>query len=284
MTDTYQQNQALYRYSRLQNQAEKESRHARVLKDTLFIVTICILVLTLLLLKKTYDVRNRKKEVRRKEEELTKSYLRLSELVKQQERLEELQSAQNIENRQLRHNVEELKKDYDKQLTEMERTNKEQTSIMQNKDSALLEILYEKRLEIESMKGQILKLERQLGKTRNTDADSQLLDSRIINDVKEQLKHSPHCLSEKQWVEMNGLFEDALPTLYEYIRNVYPDIRKEELMVVFFTRCFFLPYQISILTGKKISAVSMIKKRLNMKLFNDKDGGTKAFDDYIRNF
>ena len=94
----------------------------------------------------------------------------------------------------------------------------------------------------------------------------------LINKVK-----SKCCGIKDDWKELYKFVSKELPELAEYKDT----LKNGEYEICVLVRLGFAPSEIGILTGRKLSDIANIRKRLLLKLSN-REGSAKDFDIYMK--
>lgn len=254
-TDNYRDNianelrhvQGLYNYNRNQKIAQEKSEEAR---QTMKLVWTLFVILTFVVVSCIYIFII----VRQKRKLLWERY------VQDQEELENLQETV-LKLEQEKHDLEDNLK----------------------RNDELSKAIEEEKAEIVLLKNRIQYYEKKNSKSNKIKAEQHLQSLPIYKRMRLLAEKPVSIPTEADWDELKDSFYNIIPNLFAFIDerpSVLSDIEYRICMLIWLK---FLPSEIANLLGISIINVSVIRKRLLKKLF-DEDGSAKVFDVKIREF
>ena len=298
-TADFQRNQAIYNFTRYQQQAAEQKHQAEKTKSywlitlslSILFVSICVIIIIVL--------RNKKKRINLLKEDLHSKYGELVLAKKELTKLLAVKETKLSENETTIARITSKEKDMSEEIlneknknmalikqiqhidSEVSRLSQEKESVLsewKKKESVLQEIITQKKKEIDNKEKQIAYLKNALGIKHDSEYDEKIESSHIVINLKKELYSSEFVLSNQQWESLKESIDNLFPDIQKLLREIYPEIRLDEEKILYLTKATFKPGQIAFLMQMKSSAVSMSKKRLLEKLFGIKNGSTKDFD------
>ncbi len=171
-----------------------------------------------------------------------------------------------MENREYRENIKLLKQ-----------TKEELSVLLKKYEGEIGQLIREKSEAVDSLQKKISeyaqKQKAQYNKKKNVDISNSLIVMRL-HHLAEKVMAPP---SFEDWKDLYLYVSKEIPELAEF-KDV---LNNGEYEVCVLVRLGFAPSEISVLTGRKLSDIANIRKRLLVKIAN-REGSAKDFDNYMR--
>lgn len=185
---------------------------------------------------------------------------------KENERMQKEWHEMELENRRYRENIKMLKQ-----------TKDDLNVLLRQYEGEIGQLVKEKTIAVENLQKRISEYDKNSREQYRKKKNVELSNSSIVmrfHYLAEKVMASP---TFNEWKDLYKFVSKELPELAEYKDT----LKNGEYEICVLVRLGFAPSEIGILTGRKLSDVANIRKRLLLKLAN-REGSAKDFDIYMK--
>lgn len=185
---------------------------------------------------------------------------------KENERMQKEWHEMELENRKHRENIRMLKQ-----------TKEDLNVLLRQYEGEIEQLVKEKTAAVEDLQRKISEYDKNSQERYRKKKNVELYNSSIVirfHYFAEKVMASP---AFDDWKELYKFVSKELPELAEYKDT----LKNGEYEICVLVRLGFAPSEIGILTGRKLSDIANIRKRLLLKLSN-REGSAKDFDVYMK--
>ena len=185
---------------------------------------------------------------------------------KENERMQKEWHEMELENRKHRENIRMLKQ-----------TKEDLDVLLRQYEGEIEQLVKEKTAAVEDLQRKISEYDKNSQERYRKKKNVELYNSSIVirfHYFAEKVMASP---AFDDWKELYKFVSKELPELAEYKDT----LKNGEYEICVLVRLGFAPSEIGILTGRKLSDIANIRKRLLLKLSN-REGSAKDFDVYMK--
>lgn len=178
--------------------------------------------------------------------------------------------------------------EYRQTLEKLREAQKELTELRMLAELQSVEQLEEKNKRIKKLEGDILIYQNQIKKYQQTKSDKdaakledRLVEAEIVLHLKDLVeKNPPEKAFREDFKQLRFLINEEIPVFYSTLNTPHYTLTTSEYEICLLIRCHFLPSAISKLTGISDDNIAKIRRRLLLKIYEEK-GSPKDFDSRV---
>ena len=165
---------------------------------------------------------------------------------------------------------------YKMNIAEMERTKAELGVLFTNKQDEINRLIDEKTTEMMILQQRLQKYEKKISSKKTSKGVEALAHKPIVKKLRQCVTKEMRSMTSDECNELKELFNK-----YKPLAKLESTLKDTEYEICLLVKLEFTPSEISILTQRKLSDISNIRKRLLQKM-TGVEGSSKDFDNYIK--
>ena len=165
---------------------------------------------------------------------------------------------------------------YKMNIAEMERTKAELGVLFTNKQDEINRLIDEKTTEMMILQQRLQKYEKKISSKKTSKGVEALAHKPIVKKLRQCVTKEMRSMTSDECNELKELFNK-----YKPLAKLESTLKDTEYEICLLVKLEFTPSEISILTQRRLSDISNIRKRLLQKM-TGVEGSSKDFDNYIK--
>ena len=171
-----------------------------------------------------------------------------------------------------------LKSNYAHEKQNLEKT---KNDLLKLKDEEYSQLEEEKNMALAEHERRIQEYENLLHIRKNKVTKEELEATNIYHRINYVLKSPKGEMKRNDWVDLEKMFDENIPTFYQTLKRLYPKLNKGDYRLCMLIRLGFTPSEISFLTNIPNSTISMKRSRFLFSMFQS-EGKPEEFDKRIQ--
>ena len=165
---------------------------------------------------------------------------------------------------------------YEKHITDLETTRYELDALIGRKQAQINTLIDEKNKAIDSLMQKINEYEQKYSSKNIPKRIADITNETVVIQLRTHTKQDFSQMSTDESRDLKNLFKSD-PSISQWEEH----LSETEYIICLLVRLGFTPSAISVLTGRSMSDISNIRKRLLLKMTGN-NGSSKDFDKYIK--
>ena len=178
--------------------------------------------------------------------------------------------------------IREQQLKYENIIEKMEAALDDLQKVKQIKDEQVTMLIQEKTTYIEQLQQRLEEYEL-LNERETKSLEKEIIMSDIYQHFQYLAQHPREEVTIYDWEALQLMLEEQLPNFHLTIYHYCPNLPKNDYRLCMLVRLYFSPSDIAVLTDMTIANISVKRYRLLDKVFNQKEGSAKDFDQMVRN-
>ena len=166
--------------------------------------------------------------------------------------------------------------EYKRNIAEMERTKSELSTLLTNKQDEIKRLIDEKTTEMVMLQQRLQEYEKKISSKKTSKGVEALAHKPIVKKLRQCVTKEMRPMTSDECNELKELFNK-----YKPLAKLESTLKDTEYEICLLVKLEFTPSEISILTQRRLSDISNIRKRLLQKM-TGVEGSSKDFDNYIK--
>ena len=178
--------------------------------------------------------------------------------------------------------IREQQLKYENVIEKMEAALDDLQKVKQIKDEQVTMLIQDKTTYIEQLQQRLEEYE-SLNEREAKSLEKKIIMSYIYQHFHYLAQHPREEVTKNDWEALQMMLEEQLPNFQSTVYHYCPNLPMNDYRLCILVRLYFSPSDIAVLTGMTVANISVKRYRLLDKVFNQKEGSAKDFDQMIRN-
>ena len=178
--------------------------------------------------------------------------------------------------------IREQQLKYENIIEKMEAALDDLQKVKRIKDEQVTMLIQEKTTYIEQLQQRLEEYE-SLNEREAKSLEKKIIMSDIYQHFRYLAKHPREEVTKNDWEALQMMLEEQLSNFQSTVYHYCPNLPMNDYRLCMLVRLYFSPSDIAVLTGMTVANISVKRYRLLDKVFNQKEGSAKDFDQMIRN-